>query len=155
MEIEKKYLIKEVPDHLEAYDKDTISQGYISTSPVIRIRQKGSHFYLTCKSKGLMAREEFEIEISNLEYMKLAKKIDYNLILKTRYYIPIQNNLTIELDVFKGVLKGLVMAEVEFPSIEDAKSFIAPEWFGEDVTQDVRYHNSYLCQLNDMTHLKK
>ena len=154
MEIEKKYLIKTMPHDLESYHKDIISQGYISTSPVIRIRQKGSHFYLTCKSKGLMAREEFEIEITNLEYVRLAKKVDYNLIQKTRYYIPIQNDLTIELDVFKGVLKDLIMAEVEFPSIEAAEAFIAPEWFGKEVTQDVRYHNSYLCQINDFANIK-
>lgn len=153
MEIEKKYLIKEIPGDLESYNKDIISQGYISTSPVIRIRQKGSHYYLTCKSKGLMAREEFEIEISNFEYMRLTKKVDYNLIQKIRYYIPVQDDLTIELDVFKGVLEGLIMAEVEFPSLEAAEAFVAPEWFGEEVTLDARYHNSYLCQLAEINNL--
>lgn len=153
MEIEKKFLVKEIPNDLEDYKKEIISQGYISTSPVIRIRQKGSRFYLTCKSKGLMAREEFEIEISENEYNRLSKKVDYNLVQKVRYYLPIQNNLTIELDIFKGVLKGLIIAEVEFPSLEDANAFIAPDWFTEEVTNDVHYHNSYLCQLNDIGHL--
>ncbi|CBK73647.1 hypothetical protein CIY_07540 [Butyrivibrio fibrisolvens 16/4] len=34
------------------------------------------------------------------------------------------------------------MAEVEFPTIEEANSFVPPEWFGEDVTNDKNYHNS-------------
>ena len=39
------------------------------------------------------------------------------------------------------------MAEVEFPSIEEAESFAAPEWFGEDVTYDGRYHNSAMSRM--------
>lgn len=148
MEIEKKFLIQKIPFNLEDFNKDIISQGYISTCPVIRIRQKGSCFYLTCKSKGLMAREEFEIEISEVEYNSLSKKVDFNLINKIRYYIPLDNELVIELDIFKGVLSGLIMAEVEFPTLEDAEAFIAPNWFGEEVTYNALYHNSFLCQLD-------
>lgn len=153
MEIEKKFLVKSIPLELENYRKSVITQGYISTSPVIRIRQKNKQYYLTCKSKGLMAREEFEIEITSNEYMNLAKKVDNNLIEKTRYYIPLENNLVIELDIFNGILKGLVVAEVEFSSIEEANDFIAPDWFSEEVTHDVRYHNSYLCQINSIKDL--
>ena len=60
--------------------------------------------------------------------------------------IPL-NPYTIELDIFEGDLAPLIIAEVEFPSIEEANSFTAPNWFGEDVTYDGHYHNSHLSQI--------
>ena len=61
--------------------------------------------------------------------------------------IPLNTELTIELDVFEGYLKPLVLAEVEFPTEAMAMSFVPPEWFGEDVTFSGEYHNSHLSQL--------
>ena len=58
MEIERKYLIRQLPNHLNDYPHDEISQAYISTDPVIRIRKKNEDYILTIKSKGLLAREE-------------------------------------------------------------------------------------------------
>lgn len=60
--------------------------------------------------------------------------------------IPLENSLTIELDIFDASLSPLVLAEVEFPDEESALSFIPPEWFGEDVTYSPKYHNSTLSQ---------
>ena len=60
--------------------------------------------------------------------------------------IPLNERLTIELDVFDGELSPLVLAEVEFPDEETALSFTPPDWFGEDVTFSGKYHNSYLSQ---------
>jgi CYTH domain-containing protein len=153
MEIEKKFLIKSLPHNLESYPHDTLVQGYISISPVIRIRQKNDAFILTCKSKGLMIREEFETPLSKDEFESLKKKVDYHLIYKTRYYLKTVDHLTIELDIFHNQLKGLVMAEVEFESIEQCNSFIPPIWFAEEVTQDNRYQNNHLCQLEHIKSL--
>lgn len=152
MEIEKKFLVTNIDFNLDNYNYDNITQGYISTSPVIRIRQKSNTFFLTCKSKGLLVRDEFEIEITKDEYLKLMDKIDNYLITKRRYYIPYKN-LNIELDVFENQLKGLVIAEVEFSSIEEANSFISPNWFGIDVTNDKKYHNNYLSEINNIKYL--
>ena len=71
---------------------------------------------------------------------------DGNIITKRRYLIPF-HAYTIELDVFEGLFEGIVVAEVEFPSIEEAESFAAPEWIGEDVTYDGRYHNSAMSRM--------
>ena len=60
--------------------------------------------------------------------------------------IPLDEILTIELDVFEGDLAPLILAEVEFPSEEMAMDFVPPEWFGEDVTFSTKYHNSNLSQ---------
>jgi adenylate cyclase len=42
-------------------------------------------------------------------------------------------------------LDGLVVAEIEFPSEEDAKAFQPPHWLGEEVTGDHRYMNETLA----------
>lgn len=154
MEIEKKYLINLEISELAKYPYDIIIQGYISTDPVIRIRQKNKSFYITYKSKGLMIRNEFEDKISRKQFESLKPKIDYNLISKKRYYVPITNNLTGEVDVFENQLEGLVMAEVEFASEEEANNFIAPNWFIKEVTYNPMFQNSNLCKENNINFLK-
>ena len=56
-----------------------------------------------------------------------------------------------ELDIFGGVLDGLYFIEVEFESEEDAENFVPPVWFGENVSDDKRYANSYLSKCNDLS----
>ena len=60
--------------------------------------------------------------------------------------IPEKDGLFIELDVFHGEYEGVLLAEVEFPTEEDANAYTAPDWFGEDVTYSTRYHNSTMSQ---------
>ena len=60
--------------------------------------------------------------------------------------VPSAASYTIELDLFREALDGITLAEVEFSSIEEAESFIPPDWFGEDVTYDGRYHNSAMSR---------
>ena len=148
MEIERKYLIKELPD-LSQYRYVDIEQGYLCTNPVIRIRKKGKKYIITYKGEGLMEREEIEAEITKEAYEHLKEKIDGKLICKRRYLIPF-NPFTIELDVFSGHMKGLIMAEVEFADAGYAKAFIPPAWFGEEVTEDTRYHNSNMIFGNPL-----
>lgn len=149
MEIERKFLIHTLPENLETYPHKEIAQGYICTDPVVRIRRSNDSYILTCKSKGLMAREEFELPLSKEAFEHLKPKTDGIFIEKTRYLIPFDKELTIELDVFYGVHAPLVLAEVEFPSIEEANAFVPPSWFGEDVTHSSKYHNSTLSQLSN------
>ena len=146
MEIERKFLIHTLPENLETYPHKEIAQGYICTDPVVRIRRSDDNYILTCKSKGLMAREEFELLLSKEAYEHLKTKTDGIFIEKTRYLIPFDNYLTIELDIFHGAHAPLVLAEVEFSSIEEAYAFTPPAWFGEDVTNSSKYHNSTLSQ---------
>ena len=147
MEIERKYLIHALPEHLENYSCRLIEQGYLNTSPVIRIRRDNQKYELTYKSSGLMAREEYNLPLDETSYEHLKEKIDGHIIRKKRYMIPLTHELTIELDVFEGHLAPLILAEVEFPTEEDALSFVPPEWFGEDVTFSGEYHNSHLSQI--------
>ena len=125
MEIERKFLIEKenLPENLASYPCHRIEQGYLCTSPVVRIRRQDDDYFLTYKSKGLMAREE------------------YNLPLTAEAY-----ELFIELDVFHGKYEGVLLAEVEFPTEDAANAYTAPDWFGEDVTYSTKYHNSTMSQ---------
>lgn len=146
MEIERKYLIKSLPAHLESFPFHQIEQGYLCTEPVVRIRRQDETYYLTYKSKGLMVREEYNLPLTREAWLHLRPKADGILIAKKRYLIPLPPRYTIELDIFEGELAPLVLAEVEFETEEEANSFVPPEWFGEDVTYSEKYHNSVLSR---------
>ena len=149
MEIERKFLVKELPANLERYPHTEIEQGYLCTSPTVRVRRMGDVFWLTVKERTTSAstaihnREE-EFQLSAASYTNLKSKCDGNLVVKTRYRIPV-DGLTAELDIFHGRHEGLLIVEVEFPTTEAADSFTSPQWFGDDVSQDARYTNSYLA----------
>ena len=146
MEIERKYLVRRLPDDLSKYEAKKIAQGYLCTDPVVRIRRSNDNYYMTYKGDGLMVREEYNLPLTREAYEHLLPKIDGLLIAKTRYLIPLTDRLTAELDVFEGVLSALTLVEVEFDSVEEANAFVPPEWFGEAVTESGKYHNSYLSQ---------
>ena len=150
MEIERKYLIHQLPGNLSRYQKEEIEQGYLNTEPVVRIRRSNDTYTLTYKGSGLMVREEYNLPLTKDSYEHLRSKIDGILISKTRYLIPLNDKLTIELDVFSGELAGLLLAEVEFETEEAANQFVPPEWFGEDVTFSSKYHNSTLSRKNSL-----
>ena len=144
MEIERKYLIPELPADLDSYPSDHIWQAYLCASPTLRIRRKGDRFYLTYKGKGQMAREEYNLPLSEKGFAHLAEKIDGIPIIKTRYRIPV-GPYTAELDLFHGAHEGLCLVEVEFPSVTAADAFVPPSWFGPDVSSDPRFRNTHLA----------
>ena len=144
MEIEKKYLIHKLPNDLETYPRKKIQQAYLCTNPVVRIRKQDEEYILTYKGKGLMVREEYNLPLNREAYEHLLQKADGIILTKTRYFLPLPQGLTIELDVFDAPYENLRLAEVEFSSEEEANAFVPPEWFGEDVTFSKKYHNSVL-----------
>lgn len=148
MEIERKFLIKkeQLPENLSQYPCLHIEQGYLCTEPVVRIRRQNDEYYLTYKSKGLLSREEYNLPLTEDAYYHLKEKADGIVICKDRYVIPEKDGLSIELDIFHEAYEGLLLAEVEFPSEEAAKSYLPPVWFGEDVTYSSKYHNSTLSK---------
>lgn len=146
MEIERKYLIKSLPENLGQYPCKHIEQGYLNTDPVVRIRRSDDKYTLTYKGKGLMVREEYNLPLNPESFAHLKEKIDGILIKKCRYLISYAEKYTIELDVFEEELAPLTLAEVEFETEKEANAFVPPEWFGEDVTFSTKYHNSTLSQ---------
>lgn len=149
MEIERKYLVGSLPENLDAFPHVEIEQGYLCTSPTLRIRRMGDAFILTVKEKvyslssAIVNREE-EFFLSSESYARLRGKCEGIMVEKTRYRIPV-GKYTAELDIFHGRHEGLLLVEVEFPSVEAANAFTPPAWFGQDVSNDPRYRNSWLA----------
>lgn len=144
MEIERKFTIKSLPDHLDSYPHVHITQAYLCTEPVMRIRKQDDEYVFTYKSKGLMVREEYNLPLTKEAFDKLLPKAEGHVISKIRYQIPL-GDLLIELDLFESPT-DLIMAEVEFPDEESARAFTPPEWFDKDVTENPAYHNSNMSK---------
>ena len=144
MEIERKFLTEKLPFDITVYPCHTMTQAYISFSPTIRVRQSDEEYILTVEGKGHLAREEFELPLTKADYERLLKKTEGTPVVKKRYYVPLEGGLTAEVDLYEGALRGLITTEVEFPSVEVAEAFIAPEWFGKDVSEESAYKNTSL-----------
>jgi CYTH domain-containing protein len=112
----------------------------------VRVRRRDADAWLTVKSGGGRARVEEEIEIDGERFERLWPLTEGRRIEKARYEIPVGDDLVLELDVYAGDLDGLVIAEVEFDSEEAAEAFAAPDWLGQDVTEDLRYKNQRLAR---------
>ena len=91
MEIERKYLVEQLPQHYQLYKFHSIQQGYLCTSPVVRIRKEDQDYYLTYKGSGLLAREEYNLPLTKEAYEHLVQKIDGILLSKRRYRIPLSD----------------------------------------------------------------
>lgn len=144
-EIEYKYLV--IPDiwkHVIPGRSVEIRQAYLQTDPekTIRVRTKDMSGFITIKGKAVGAsRLEFEYEIPIADANELINKFCSNLIEKTRHLVTHQG-YTWEVDEFKGLNEGLIVAEIELTN-EDEK-YPIPNWVGENVTDDLRYANSNL-----------
>lgn len=160
MEIERKFLIKNNAFDLNKYSYMEIQQAYISTSPVIRVRKKltfditrtdntqvAPEFILTVKSKGMLSRREFELPLDEADYNKLLCKVEGNIITKKRYIIPLEDDLTLELDYFQDLFEGLIMGEIEFKSEDAANKYNLPDFVIREVTFDTHYHNSTMSLM--------
>ncbi len=154
MEVERKFLVSETPILNDA-KKYNISQGYLSFDPEIRIRKKNDKYSITKKSNGTLSREEFEQEISKESYQILLSLVQHNLIVKDRFELPIGGSLKAEIDIYKGLLSGLKVVEVEFPTEEEAQRFVPLDWFLEEVTEDTRYKNKNLAKLDSLDPLRQ
>ena len=153
MEIERKFLISSLPHQLSECKSARLEQGYLDfgdeDEPERRIRkltENGSTLYFyTEKGNGDLCREEEEYEIPEYSYENLKELVISSILEKTRYYLPL-DGLTIEVDIYGGSLDGLMVAEVEFSSLDEANAFVPPEFFGEEITYDKKYRNKNLAK---------
>ena len=153
MEIERKFLINSLPDKLLECKSASIEQGYLDfgdeDEPERRIRkltENGSTLYFyTEKGTGDLCREEEEYEIPEYSYENLKELVISSILEKTRYYLPL-DGLTVEIDIYGGSLEELMVAEVEFASLDEANAFVPPDFFGEEITYDKKYRNKNLAK---------
>ena len=146
-EIERKFLIRELPEQLAEFPHAEISQGYLVSLDdglQVRMRKSDESYSLTYKRGVGNVREEREVELTPAQFDALWPATEGKRLEKTRYDIPLGNRV-VEIDVYGGRHNGLVVAEVEFDDEESAKNFQPPDWLGDDVTGDPRYSNQLLA----------
>ena len=146
MEIERKFRIKFYPKAINNCRSTKIEQSYLSFTPEVRLRSIGESFFLTIKGEGTLSRTEKEIKISEETYLDLIKGKEGQTIVKTRYYIDLEDGNLAEVDIFGFPIAAYSTIEVEFKSVADAIRFNVPDWFGEDVTQDSRFKNKNVAK---------
>ena len=148
VELERKFLVTAPPAGLDRAAGSHISQGYLvigQDGSEVRVRRRGDRTVLTVKQGSGLVRREEEIEISRADFDRLWPLTEGSRIEKRRQEIALDGGLVLELDVYKGALLGLLVAEVEFPSLAAAERFVAPDWLGTDVTGDDAYKNRRLA----------
>ncbi len=147
-EIERKFLLKRLPDSLSEFPHEEVTQGYLAIEGggiQVRLRKKGAVRSLTYKRGNKSAREEREIRLSAEQFGALWPATEGRRLMKVRYEIPWKEWI-VEVDVYRGLHDGLVVAEVEFRDEKSCEEFVPPDWIGEDVTGKSRYSNVVLAQ---------
>lgn len=151
LENELTFLVKKLPKGLKkkAKKREKILQGYLSRGNYpLRIRQKGKIYELTRKipeKPGDFSRHTEETIHLRKDEFEMLWPLTVKYLEKIRYYCPLSDGLTAEVDIFEGKLKGLVFVEVEFPDKKSMESFVPLHWFGRDVTQEHWSVNAFLA----------
>ncbi|MRS11987.1 MAG: CYTH domain-containing protein [Actinobacteria bacterium] len=146
MEIERKFLVDELPLEVRAGEWVTMRQGYLASAEgdAVRIRDTGGVFTLTAKSGYGMMRGEYEIGLTPGQFETLWPGTNGRRVEKSRCSID-ADGFRIDVDVFASTLAGLIIAEAEFTTLEQALAFVPPAWFGTEVTEDHLYSNASLA----------
>ena len=146
-EIERKFLVRKLPENLATFPSADISQGYLVSLEdglQVRLRKTGEKYSLTYKRGLGNVREEREVTLTPEQFSQLWPATEGKRLVKTRYDIPFGDRI-VEIDIYGGRHEGLVVAEVEFDDEESATHFQPPDWLGDDVTGDPRYSNQLLA----------
>lgn len=147
-EIEKKFLVSSSSYRGLATRVMHIRQAYIGhpLEGEARVSIRDDKAWIIIKSAtARISRFEYEVPISVEDAEEIISNACGKIISKTRYIIPLGENLKAEIDEFHGDLSGLVIAEVELPS-EDYE-FDKPSFFGREVTGNSTYYNHNLAKI--------
>ncbi|HEX2391549.1 MAG TPA: CYTH domain-containing protein [Solirubrobacterales bacterium] len=146
-EIERKFLVEELPPGLEDCERIEVEQGYLALAEdaEVRLRRAAEDLTLTVKLGAGEDRGEYEVQLSAAQMDALWEACEGRRLRKRRHRLPLEGGLRAELDVYLGELDGLRVVEVEFPSERSAGEFAPPPWFGRELTGDRRFANRSLA----------
>src|SRR5262245_7390733 len=151
IERERKFLVKAIPPGIERGDHELIEQGYLTVGSrndrgiEIRVRRTPSGSVLTVKRGEGAARHETEVPLAAASAGALWPLTKGRRVRKMRYTIRQGKGPQIQVDVYRGRLRGLAVAEVEFPTMTQLRRFRPPAWFGKEITGVAAYSNSRLA----------
>lgn len=146
-EIERKFLVTDVPDADVLGDGVRLRQGYVAEDgPVeVRVRVAGPVAVLTVKAGRGLNRVEVESPIGLDAAEALWPHTEGRRIEKVRHRLRVDST-AVDVDVYGGSLEGLCTAEAEFASEADAAAFVAPRWMGQELTGRVEWSNAALAR---------
>ena len=148
IEIERKFLVEKLPvTELQHAILEEIQQGYLiwESEREVRIRRKGELFWLAEKKGIGLIRDEHEILINKQMFAALWPVTGGMQLEKARSTFML-DGYQLELDVYHGALKPLMVLEAEFSTEEQALAW-SPPWFaGSELTGDRRYKNAQLAK---------
>jgi CYTH domain-containing protein len=148
IEIERKFLLGELPCALAFARRRAILQGYLAIDgdTEVRVRRTPAGSTLTIKHGSGEVRVEEELELGAREADALWELTEGRRLQKTRRVMRVDGH-DVEVDEYAGALDGLVVAEVEFIDEESSRAFEAPAWFGREITGDRAYANRNLSMF--------
>lgn len=157
MEIERKFLLQgSVPEFILEFIRQhhpiMVKQTYLCTSGdyEVRLRMEKRYkevqgrYFLTFKHGKGLSRFEFEEEIPQDAFYKMALKHKGGFITKSRWLIPMEGK-TLVLDLYSDF--DFCTMEVEFPSEQEANDFKPPCEDWDDVTNNPYYKNKSLWRV--------
>jgi adenylate cyclase len=150
IEIERKFILSEVPSVERLGRGIQIRQGYLAEEEgvEVRVRITSEHATLTVKAGTGLSRTEVDITISADQADTLWPHTAGRRIDKTRHRVLLDGPLghVADVDVYAGSLAGLCVTEVEFSSEADAAAFTPPAWFGRELTAEPGWSNAALAR---------
>ncbi len=149
VEIERKFLLKPGATLPESDEVLNIRQSYLAEEHDATIRLRVVNMeeaFITIKQaskSSLGVRKEYEYAVPVEDAIEMMNMAPYPMVVKQRHIIIIGENKW-EVDFFMDDNEGLMLAEVELPSLD--VSLTLPEWIGQEVTDDPRYLNASLAK---------
>ena len=147
-EIERKFLLDELPAAIPCKKMDFIRQGYLAVSDTgkVRIRQKDDRFYQTV-TRGLgKNREQLKVSLTQNQFESFWAGTEHSRLEKNRYTYKWKNHI-IHVDQFLGPLEGLFTAKISFRDEASARVFKKPSFLADEISFDPRYKNHFLAEL--------
>ena len=126
-----------------------MQQGYIALDPdgtEVRLRREAGLNTLGIKRGSGLVRHETEIDIDDETADELWTLTEGKRLEKSRF-LRLVDGVRVEVDVYAGSLSGLVVAEVEFETEAEARSFEPFDWMGEEISGNARYRNNVMARL--------
>ena len=150
IELEKTYLAKKLPGNLKGCRSKEILDIYLpgtSEHPKLRLRKNGDKYELTKKEPvndgDASHQNEQTIILTQAEFDAL-NQLDDKRVRKIRYYYD-YNGRTAEFDVFQDSLKGLVVIDFEFATIDEKANFKMPDFCLAEITQELFTAGGMIC----------
>jgi len=148
IETERKFLLADDGWRNAVRASRHLRQGYLNneTRCSVRVRATDDRAWLNVKSVTIGAqRQEFEYEIPLADGLRMLDTLALRPLIEKRRHCVDVGGHTWEIDEFEGENAGLIVAEIELDSPDEA--FVRPSWLGDEVTEDVRYYNTSLCRF--------